>query len=139
MFKYLILFKLFLVRSFDISTFVTSATIQILMSPLLNVSALDSTQCLCLGLQHSAAWCLYSGNDLLFISKGRFVNKPKHLLRSKKRQVFLCITLIAVYSGNKSRLVFKLSLRHFLFLFFWTELLANLRNDSTEICYLCIN
>ena len=31
-------------------TFVTLATIQVLMSPLLNVSALNSTQCLCLGL-----------------------------------------------------------------------------------------
>lgn len=72
-------FKAFLVRLFGISTFVTLATIQILMSPLLNVFAHNSTQCLCLGLQHSAAWCLYSGNYLLFISKGQFVNKPKHL------------------------------------------------------------
>lgn len=33
----------------------TLATIQLLMSPLLNVSAHNSTQCLCLGLQHTAA------------------------------------------------------------------------------------
>lgn len=35
--------------------FVTLATIQKLFSPLLNVSDHTSTQCLCLGLQHSAA------------------------------------------------------------------------------------
>lgn len=41
--------------SFGPIVILTFVTIQILMSPLLNVSAHNSTRCLCLGLQHSAA------------------------------------------------------------------------------------
>lgn len=139
--KPVLFFKAFLDSLFGISTFLTLETIQTLMSPLLNVSDHNSTQCLCLGLQHSAAWCLYSGKYLLFISKGQFVNKPEDLLRNGKRSLFNCVCLITLYSANKLWLVFKWGLRLLFFspFSFWTELLANFKTDLTEICYLCIN
>lgn len=46
-------FLRFLARLFGISTLLTVASIEILL--LLNVSTHNSTQCPCLGLQHSAA------------------------------------------------------------------------------------
>lgn len=101
-----------------ISTFVTLATLQILMSLFLNVSAHHGTQCLCLGLQLSAAWYLYSGSYLLFISKGQFVNKPKHLLRNRKRSLSLCKLNCSISWEH----TWALSLRHFFVCLFldWT-------------------
>lgn len=43
----------------------------------------------------AAAWCVYSGNDLLFLSNGLFFNKPKHLLEFTSNH---CMCLITVYS-----------------------------------------
>lgn len=119
---------------FFVSTFLSLASIQILMSLLLNVSTHNSSQCLCLGLQHSAA-CLYSGKYLLlFISKGQFVNKPKHynhLLEIGKDDYFIVYVyrllqyILGTYLG-----LFQMAPKVFVCLFVFVF--------STEFSYLCI-
>lgn len=100
-----------------ISTFVTLATLREVCAPE------------CLFTEHSAAWCVDSGNDLLFI----YVNKPKHLLRNRK--IFHSICFTAVYSGNTPGLVFKLYASG-IFCLLWTELLATLKRLNRNLLFM---
>lgn len=97
----------------------TLTTIQILM--FLNVSAHSSTHCLCLGLQHKAAWCINYGKQP-FISKGQFVIKPNTF--NTQRYMFHCFCSNTVFWEHV--FVFK-CLMHFSF---WTETLANFEMTS---------
>lgn len=100
---------------------------------------IKSTQCLCLGLYSIVQHDVSTLGSICYLYQ-RACNKPKHLLRNRK-MISLYMFLIAVYSGNARRLVFKSSLKHFLLVCLSVGLNCwqIFEIDLTEICYLCIN